>query len=229
MHTNTLSSADDGSHSPNHYTRSPIETSSLRHYATGSLAVPSEAYTSRNSIPDFYNPLASPSRSYEEIGYMPGTMEYELAADYLRMSMGTTSINQYQTRSYLSTPTPPLIVASPAHSSVCPSIGRKGKEKEIHNSHDSSKLYPTSDQPLFSQSIPIEDIHIEPHHYMIPTGAYLFLFGFLLMPLWWLGSRYPRVPNSKMEQRWKCYNRLMSFISVFILCGIFAFTVWALS
>ncbi|KAI8078621.1 uncharacterized protein BX664DRAFT_342317 [Halteromyces radiatus] len=43
-------------------------------------------------------------------------------------------------------------------------------------------------------------------------GMYLFLFGFLFPPLWWIGACWPRHPDQggKMARRWQQLNRYLS-------------------
>ncbi|CAG8557628.1 11817_t:CDS:2 [Ambispora gerdemannii] len=59
-----------------------------------------------------------------------------------------------------------------------------------------------------------------------PVGSIFFLFGFLLPPLWWIGSIFPRHVQYKVERRWRRYNRIMSFISLFLIILIFGMAIW---
>ncbi|KAK9700933.1 hypothetical protein K7432_011969 [Basidiobolus ranarum] len=249
MYANTTNHARTYNHDEHHKSRS----ASLRTEMTSVIGedwqrhstaptTPPKAHRGRKPIPDFHGgmPQAGLSINYDETGFGPGTVEYELAADYLRQSMGTvnrwTDYNQYQSRtinSNRSMSTPSIMVAPPtrsnSHSSYSQhqTVKKKGKERETFNG---SGIYATSIQQQFlSSSIPIEDIDIEPQQFIVPVGALFFLFGFLIMPLWWFGSCYPRFPSSKSEYRWRCYNRMMSVVSVIILFSSLAFATWALS
>ncbi|KAJ2813831.1 hypothetical protein H4S07_000381 [Coemansia furcata] len=53
----------------------------------------------------------------------------------------------------------------------------------------------------------------------IPAGAMLFLFGFLILPLWWVGAVFPR-SNEEVARTWRKYNALMTLVSLPLL-GLF--------
>ncbi|KAJ2909387.1 hypothetical protein GGI21_001933 [Coemansia aciculifera] len=54
----------------------------------------------------------------------------------------------------------------------------------------------------------------------IPVGAVLFLFGFLLLPLWWIGAVFPRSSEEEVVRSWRKYNALMTLVSLPLL-GLF--------
>ncbi|KAJ2747507.1 hypothetical protein GGI20_000496 [Coemansia sp. BCRC 34301] len=54
----------------------------------------------------------------------------------------------------------------------------------------------------------------------IPVGAVLFLFGFLVLPLWWIGAVFPRSGNEDVVRSWRKYNALMTLVSLPLL-GLF--------
>ncbi|KAJ2509335.1 hypothetical protein IWW47_000033 [Coemansia sp. RSA 2052] len=54
----------------------------------------------------------------------------------------------------------------------------------------------------------------------IPVGAVLFLFGFLLLPLWWIGAVFPRSSEEDVVRSWRKYNALMTLVSLPLL-GLF--------
>ncbi|CDS07925.1 hypothetical protein LRAMOSA01874 [Lichtheimia ramosa] len=55
-------------------------------------------------------------------------------------------------------------------------------------------------------------------------GALLFLFGFILPPLWWIGACWPRHPRQragKMAERWQRLNMAMSIgFSVLLIIAL---------
>ncbi|KAJ1823475.1 hypothetical protein GGH91_000777 [Coemansia sp. RSA 2671] len=53
----------------------------------------------------------------------------------------------------------------------------------------------------------------------VPAGAMLFLFGFLVLPLWWVGAVFPR-SNEEVVRTWRKYNALMTLVSLPLL-GLF--------
>ncbi|KAJ2723103.1 hypothetical protein GGI07_002862 [Coemansia sp. Benny D115] len=54
----------------------------------------------------------------------------------------------------------------------------------------------------------------------IPAGAILFVLGFLVLPLWWIGAVFPRAPGSGVARTWRKYNALMTLLSLPLL-GLF--------
>ncbi|KAJ1647490.1 hypothetical protein J3B02_005919 [Coemansia erecta] len=54
----------------------------------------------------------------------------------------------------------------------------------------------------------------------VPVGMVLFLLGFILLPLWWIGAVFPRKPNSDIVRTWRKYNALMTLLSLPLL-GLF--------
>ncbi|CAG8635431.1 6052_t:CDS:1, partial [Acaulospora colombiana] len=62
-----------------------------------------------------------------------------------------------------------------------------------------------------------------------PYGSVLFMLGFLLPPLWWFGSFFPRHSSGMTDRRWKRYNRLMSVLSLLLIAGILELTIWYLN
>ncbi|KAJ1918941.1 hypothetical protein H4219_002297 [Mycoemilia scoparia] len=60
----------------------------------------------------------------------------------------------------------------------------------------------------------------------IPVGAVLFVFGFLFMPLWWIGTVFPRNSRRDVDLVWRKYNSLMAFASILLLGLIIALAAW---
>ncbi|OZJ01809.1 hypothetical protein BZG36_05169 [Bifiguratus adelaidae] len=60
----------------------------------------------------------------------------------------------------------------------------------------------------------------------IQKGSLLFVFGFLMPPLWWTGAILPRKPSTIREARWRQLNRMMSVMSVVIVFGIIGIGIW---
>ncbi|KAJ2008158.1 hypothetical protein GGI04_000205 [Coemansia thaxteri] len=60
----------------------------------------------------------------------------------------------------------------------------------------------------------------------VPAGAVLFLLGFLLLPLWWVGAVYPRSHDSDVARTWRKYNALMALLSLPLLGLILALGGW---
>ncbi|KAI8375166.1 hypothetical protein BD560DRAFT_392901 [Blakeslea trispora] len=67
-------------------------------------------------------------------------------------------------------------------------------------------------------------------------GAFLFLFGFIFPPFWWIGSFYPLYideryqrrydPNVKMTKRWRMLNRFFSLgFSAFLVVAIIVLAI----
>ncbi|KAJ2233436.1 hypothetical protein IWW45_004177 [Coemansia sp. RSA 485] len=54
----------------------------------------------------------------------------------------------------------------------------------------------------------------------LPMGCWLFLLGFLFLPLWWVGAVFPRKLHSDVVRTWRKYNALMSLLSLPLL-GLF--------
>ncbi|KAJ2745828.1 hypothetical protein H4S06_005292 [Coemansia sp. BCRC 34490] len=54
----------------------------------------------------------------------------------------------------------------------------------------------------------------------VPPGAVLFLCGFILLPLWWIGAVFPRSSRSEVARSWRKYNALMTLLSLPLL-GLF--------
>ncbi|KAI8325733.1 hypothetical protein GQ54DRAFT_194523 [Martensiomyces pterosporus] len=54
----------------------------------------------------------------------------------------------------------------------------------------------------------------------IPLGAVLFLLGFLILPLWWVGILFPRKQDTEVAKTWRKYNSLMTLLSLPLL-GLF--------
>ncbi|CAG8451788.1 10251_t:CDS:2 [Acaulospora morrowiae] len=61
-----------------------------------------------------------------------------------------------------------------------------------------------------------------------PYGSVLFVLGFILPPLWWFGSFFPRHSKGMTDYRWKRYNRLMSVFSLFLIAVILGLAIWYL-
>jgi hypothetical protein len=64
------------------------------------------------------------------------------------------------------------------------------------------------------------------------VGAFLFLFGFVLPPLWWVGSFVPKSKRdctSKMVERWRLLNRYFSlgFSSLLIIAIIILAVIYS--
>ncbi|KAI8879196.1 hypothetical protein K501DRAFT_303862 [Backusella circina FSU 941] len=64
------------------------------------------------------------------------------------------------------------------------------------------------------------------------VGAFLFLFGFIVPPLWWIGSFIPRSKrdcSSKMVERWRLLNRYFSlgFSSLLIIAIIILAVIYS--
>ncbi|KAK9667451.1 hypothetical protein K7432_017851 [Basidiobolus ranarum] len=205
--------------------------SSSKRKSTEPPTVPPRVYTGHRYIPSLRTvTFGNPSAMTYNAEYGPGSMEYELAVDYLRRSQ-SRPISTHQ-RNY-----PPSIIVAPrtgpnsyaSHHQIIHVEEEVNKnEDEKTETCDAIMTQPAPrEQYLFSGSIPIEDIDIEKQQFVITTGSLFFLFGFLLMPLWWLGSYYPRYSNSKIEQRWRCYNRMMSIASALILFACLAIIIWA--
>lgn len=60
----------------------------------------------------------------------------------------------------------------------------------------------------------------------IPVGALLFMFGFLFMPLWWIGTIFPRGSKRDVDNVWRKYNSLLAFASILLLGLIIALAAW---
>ncbi|ORX48525.1 hypothetical protein DM01DRAFT_1338582 [Hesseltinella vesiculosa] len=60
-------------------------------------------------------------------------------------------------------------------------------------------------------------------------GMFLFLFGFLFPPLWWIGAIFPRHSGrqaGKMASRWKWINRFMSFgFSILLVVAVIVLAI----
>ncbi|KAI9506463.1 hypothetical protein BX070DRAFT_217921 [Coemansia spiralis] len=54
----------------------------------------------------------------------------------------------------------------------------------------------------------------------VPAGAVLFVCGFILLPLWWIGAVFPRTRDSDVVRTWRKYNMLMTLLSLPLL-GLF--------
>ncbi|KAJ1974244.1 hypothetical protein H4R33_006842 [Dimargaris cristalligena] len=74
--------------------------------------------------------------------------------------------------------------------------------------------------PMFSKAM-----YIQPDGH-IPKGALCFLFGFLLFPLWWLASVWPRESEDVIDLVWKRYNRWMAGLSLIILGAVIGCAIW---
>ncbi|KAJ2661189.1 hypothetical protein IW148_003456 [Coemansia sp. RSA 1199] len=59
----------------------------------------------------------------------------------------------------------------------------------------------------------------------IPVGAILFVCGFLVLPLWWIGAVFPRSAHDDVRT-WRKYNALMSLLSLPLLGLILALGGW---
>ncbi|KAJ2500021.1 hypothetical protein GGH96_003059 [Coemansia sp. RSA 1972] len=59
----------------------------------------------------------------------------------------------------------------------------------------------------------------------IPVGAILFVCGFLILPLWWIGAVLPRTAHDDVRT-WRKYNALMSLLSLPLLGLILALGGW---
>ncbi|KAJ2839498.1 hypothetical protein J3B01_000638 [Coemansia erecta] len=59
----------------------------------------------------------------------------------------------------------------------------------------------------------------------IPAGAILFVCGFLVLPLWWIGAVFPRTAHNDVRT-WRNYNALMSLLSLPLLGLILALGGW---
>ncbi|ORX90995.1 hypothetical protein K493DRAFT_304418 [Basidiobolus meristosporus CBS 931.73] len=141
----------------------------------------------------FHSRPAAPESRFD-----PGTLEYEVTANFLRSS----SI------AYKSTPVSSTYRASAFPQPIItlqPPSARHSDDFEI-------EITPVVQAPT-----------------KIPLGGVLFLLGFLFFPCWWLGSIYPKRPQSKLETRWRLYNRMISVISLLILGFTLGVISWYLS
>ncbi|KAI8866251.1 hypothetical protein GQ42DRAFT_77723 [Ramicandelaber brevisporus] len=91
--------------------------------------------------------------------------------------------------------------------------GGSAASSSSSSSHDSMD----ENEPLFEYKFEAEPL---------PRGALLFLFGFILMPLWWCGAIYPKKPSTEVQAVWKRYNRMMSGLSMIILAVLIACLAW---
>ncbi|KAI8064495.1 hypothetical protein BC940DRAFT_305867 [Gongronella butleri] len=64
---------------------------------------------------------------------------------------------------------------------------------------------------------------------LVSIGMFLFVFGFVLPPLWWIGAIFPRHSGrkaGKMASRWKILNRFMSLgFSILLIIAIIVLAV----
>ncbi|KAK9723069.1 hypothetical protein K7432_002176 [Basidiobolus ranarum] len=171
---------------------------------------------------------ATESISHMQPVYGPGSMEYELAADYVRSSTksrmptlwGTdipnVSMNSFHLEPEIgSLGKQSIVITNPVNtyrSTYFPYIVNQGEShyywgKEVEENDETALVY---------QKESVE----------VPKGALLFLFGFLLFPLWWIGAIYPRNPQTKSQHRWKVYNRMTSVCSLPLLGFVIGLIVW---
>lgn len=66
----------------------------------------------------------------------------------------------------------------------------------------------------------------EPPEPLMSIGSLLFLFGFVLPLLWWLGAWWPRIVRTREDAKWRYMNRLMSLVSIILIALIVGVVVW---
>ncbi|KAK9712931.1 hypothetical protein K7432_006821 [Basidiobolus ranarum] len=152
-----------------------------------------------------FHPTLSPfdvkAISLLEPEYGPGSIEYEIAVNFLKSTTDTPISRPMNTadRTLTSIKRPTL----PKEYYLTTEETTWRDSTNLHN-----EKYNSSEESLDKTNS---------LHSLIPFGALLFLFGFLLMPCWWIGAILPRGPRTKVQQRWCSYNRLMSIFSVIVL------------
>lgn len=116
------------------------------------------------------------------------------------------------------------------------------KEEDITEKTLQEEPYPSYYSPIDSER-KINYFDEESSIFSVSThffslGAFLFLFGFICPPLWWIGSFYPFRLNTnrfdgdiKMKRRWRLLNRFFSLgfstlvvIAIIILAIIYSKT-----
>ncbi|KAL1919772.1 uncharacterized protein VTP21DRAFT_1703 [Calcarisporiella thermophila] len=172
----------------------------------------------RESLPSLAAALASTSRAEEP---WPTTISSASSPS------SNTDITPLFPEKALTRPAKPGVALAGAHHSPVPEQSLDGSslaEKRataydtngnIGNAPMNSKRVPSAPPPL-----PL------PRDNFCTLGAWLFLFGFLFPPLWWIGAFYPRKSTARSESRWKRHNQLMSVLGLLLILGIIALLIW---
>ncbi|ORY00622.1 hypothetical protein K493DRAFT_391289 [Basidiobolus meristosporus CBS 931.73] len=214
-------------HPSDHVTTPLVHDDSSMRYSGSPPTIPPKVYTIRR------------------LEYGPGTLEYELTLDYLRRSRSVEIFRRECNRqpSHPISPNlrhlpmccvslPPNPVDSAFTQHECTTTGEEeGDEKLDMLDVNEDTPAPPSLQQLRQCFRPdsLGQIDIESQQPIIPAGSLLFLFGFIFMPLWWLGSYYPNPSSLEIHLQWRCYNRMMSVVSIFLCCFVIAMLVWWLN
>ncbi|KAI8988941.1 hypothetical protein BDB01DRAFT_849044 [Pilobolus umbonatus] len=138
-------------------------------------------------------------------------LSYQLTESILSLPTSLSTLNQPSTSRLLS-----------PHSMT----DHKQSMSSFHPQSVSREYLIHSSTPQSSQDIESNHLHTTKHPtwYEYDTieqclslkeffslGSFLFLFGFLFPPLWWVGSFLPRVHDqNKMDERWRLLNRYFS-------------------
>ncbi|KAJ1896223.1 hypothetical protein LPJ66_004122 [Kickxella alabastrina] len=93
-------------------------------------------------------------------------------------------------------------------------LSERLRDEEVEDDANEARLFVSARQryppPKYSYSADLS----------VPLGTILFLLGFVLLPLWWIGAVFPRTPNSDVVRTWRKYNALMTLLSLPLL-GLF--------
>ncbi|ORX97987.1 hypothetical protein K493DRAFT_300150 [Basidiobolus meristosporus CBS 931.73] len=231
----------DGSQRPSHLKRPqlPYGYPERRNGSNFNPKDPSLAPTfssSTSSLLTTYHPTLNPkmleSVTQMEPAYGPGSYEYELAADYIRSSTKTriptlwgTDIPNATVNSLKSVyPTQPNSLGKQSIIITNPDNTYRSRSTTFIPyivNHDESHYYWGKDANENDETALIYKEETD-----IPKGALLFLFGFLMFPFWWVGAVYPRNPRTKLQQRWRIYNRMASVCSLPLMGFIVGLLVW---
>ncbi|ORX91643.1 hypothetical protein K493DRAFT_303907 [Basidiobolus meristosporus CBS 931.73] len=166
------------------------------------------AYSTETLIATFHptlSPFVVKALAQLEPEYGPGSIEYEIAYNFLNHT------------SEAPVKPPPATLDRSLTSTLRPDL-------------------PPGYSTISKECVEYEDRYVDesryPSDYLekteVPAGALLFLFGFLIMPCWWVGAIYPREPRNKLQQKWRFYNKLMSVVSGIILISGVGILIWYL-
>ncbi|KAK9744335.1 hypothetical protein K7432_018314 [Basidiobolus ranarum] len=138
-------------------------------------------------------------RNDVRLEFGPGSMEYEITADFLQHSLANANY-------------PVITQLAPVY--LSPSTMSRPKRQWGLNS---IKIKPTTSNTEKASEIASTYESTITERYS-NYGRIAFFSGFVLPFIWWIFAFFPSQPATKYQAKWRFWNRILTLISITLLC-----------
>ncbi|ORX77486.1 hypothetical protein K493DRAFT_363294 [Basidiobolus meristosporus CBS 931.73] len=135
--------------------------------------------------------LAHTEKNSVCLEFGPGSIEYEITADFLQYSLGAEHY--------------------PAAVHLPPDSHPRSKRHWALNSVGVQRIHPEK----ITETSSYESTVSESQAYY---GKQAFFFGFIIPCAWWIFAFLPRQPATKYQAKWRFWNRIFTVLSILIIC-----------